>query len=107
MDVISDRDATTEPLDRDLRASRQSYEQRPGWVIPGLPTMAGALAATALGIVLTIVAGSSHNGALGGFGVVGVVGASLSFGGLFVVQPNESRVLILFGRYIGSVTEAG
>jgi regulator of protease activity HflC (stomatin/prohibitin superfamily) len=28
-------------------------------------------------------------------------------GGFFVVQPNESRVLILFGNYIGSVREAG
>lgn len=28
-------------------------------------------------------------------------------GGFFVVQPNESRVLILFGKYIGSVRESG
>lgn len=27
--------------------------------------------------------------------------------GFFVVQPNESRVLVLFGRYIGSVRESG
>jgi regulator of protease activity HflC (stomatin/prohibitin superfamily) len=27
--------------------------------------------------------------------------------GFIVVQPNESRVLILFGRYIGTVTDAG
>jgi regulator of protease activity HflC (stomatin/prohibitin superfamily) len=27
--------------------------------------------------------------------------------GLFVVQPNEARVLVLFGKYIGSVREAG
>jgi regulator of protease activity HflC (stomatin/prohibitin superfamily) len=28
-------------------------------------------------------------------------------GGVFVVQPNEARVLILFGRYNGSITKAG
>lgn len=28
-------------------------------------------------------------------------------GGFFIVQPNEARVLVLFGRYIGSVREAG
>ena len=28
-------------------------------------------------------------------------------GGFFVVQPNEARVLVLFGRYIGSVRDAG
>jgi len=27
--------------------------------------------------------------------------------GLFVVQPNEARVLVLFGKYIGSVRDAG
>lgn len=34
--------------------------------------------------------------------VVGLVGP-----GLFVVKPNEARVLVFFGRYIGSVREAG
>ena len=28
-------------------------------------------------------------------------------GGILVVQPNESRVLILFGRYAGTITQAG
>lgn len=28
-------------------------------------------------------------------------------GGFFVVQPNEARVLILFGNYVGSVRESG
>ncbi len=32
---------------------------------------------------------------------------SIMPGGFFVVQPNEARVLILFGRYIGSVRDAG
>ncbi|MBI2429013.1 MAG: SPFH domain-containing protein [Ignavibacteriales bacterium] len=31
----------------------------------------------------------------------------VSFGGFFVVQPNEARVLVLFGKYIGSVRESG
>lgn len=29
------------------------------------------------------------------------------FGGFFVVQPNEARVLVLFGKYVGSVRESG
>jgi hypothetical protein len=45
----------------------------------------------------------------------GMVGASIAllvlmgigFGGLFTVNPNEGRVLTLFGRYIGTVREAG
>jgi regulator of protease activity HflC (stomatin/prohibitin superfamily) len=31
----------------------------------------------------------------------------ISFGGFFIVQPNEARVLVLFGKYIGSVRESG
>jgi hypothetical protein len=31
----------------------------------------------------------------------------ISLGGFFVVQPNEARVLVFFGRYVGSVTDAG
>ncbi|HSQ76442.1 MAG TPA: SPFH domain-containing protein [Bacteroidota bacterium] len=33
--------------------------------------------------------------------------AALLLGGLYVVQPNEARVLVFFGRYIGSVRESG
>jgi regulator of protease activity HflC (stomatin/prohibitin superfamily) len=36
-----------------------------------------------------------------------VVVAVLLYPGFIVVQPNESRVLILFGRYIGTVLDAG
>ncbi len=31
----------------------------------------------------------------------------ISFGGFMIVQPNESKVLILFGRYTGTVRESG
>jgi regulator of protease activity HflC (stomatin/prohibitin superfamily) len=31
----------------------------------------------------------------------------ISIGGFFVVQPNESRVLVFFGRYVGSVRDSG
>jgi regulator of protease activity HflC (stomatin/prohibitin superfamily) len=107
MNVISDTDAASEAIDRGLALSRQAHEERPAWVIPGLPTMIGALAAMAVGIALTAVGGGNHQAGLEIIGVVVIVVAGFSFGGLFVVQPNQARVLILFGRYIGSVTEAG
>jgi membrane protease subunit (stomatin/prohibitin family) len=31
----------------------------------------------------------------------------LSFGGFMIIQPNDSRVLILFGKYLGTVRESG
>ena len=61
--------------------------------------------AMAAGIALTVFAGS--NGGLLVFGIVLITLAGIGYGGFIVVQPNQSRVLILFGRYIGSVTEAG
>ena len=105
MDVISDRDVAKETLAPAMLASGQAHEQRPARVIPGLPVMVGALAVMALAIVATIVAG--HNSALRVLGIIVIAVVGVSYSGLFVVQPNEARVLILFGRYIGSVTEAG
>jgi regulator of protease activity HflC (stomatin/prohibitin superfamily) len=32
---------------------------------------------------------------------------SLTFAGFFVVQPNEARVVVFFGRYVGTVRDAG
>jgi regulator of protease activity HflC (stomatin/prohibitin superfamily) len=40
-------------------------------------------------------------------GIILLVIFGLVVGGLVVVQPNEARVLILFGRYNGSLTHAG
>ena len=37
--------------------------------------------------------------------LIGVI--SINFAGLFTVNPNEGRVLTLFGRYVGTVREAG
>ena len=105
MDVISDRDVVNERPKSGLSSSDQTHEQRPAWVAPGLPTMVGALVAMAAGIGLAAAAGK--NGGLIAFAIIVIVIAGFSFGGFFVVQPNQARVLILFGRYIGSVTEAG
>jgi regulator of protease activity HflC (stomatin/prohibitin superfamily) len=85
--------------------SDQAHEQRPAWVAPGLPLLVAAIAAVGVGIALTSLAGNSAG--LRVVGIVVLVAAGIQFGGFFVVQPNQARVLILFGRYIGSATEAG
>jgi regulator of protease activity HflC (stomatin/prohibitin superfamily) len=104
--VISGRDIVNEPASEPgLAASEQTHEQRPAWVLPGLPTGVGSIAAVALGIALTSIAGGDTG--LMVVGIVLIVVGAVVFAGLFIVQPNEARVLILFGRYIGSVTEAG
>ncbi len=65
-----------------------------------------------LGVAQSVAA---HNGPAAGdltplwqVGVIGLgLGLLISLGGFFVVQPNEARVLVFFGRYAGSVADAG
>src|SRR3984885_3647640 len=102
MPVISDRNATSEALEPKLVASGQAHEQRAASVIPGLPVSiigwvvcGGAIGLIFVGNWATLT------------GIVLIVIFAPLLGGVFVVQPNEARVLILFGRYVGSVTEAG
>jgi regulator of protease activity HflC (stomatin/prohibitin superfamily) len=106
MHVISDREIANHATPPVLPDPRLAHEQRPAWTLPGLPALAGIVVAQAVGIGLT-VNGFGNNNGLGPIGIALIAIAGFLYGGLFVVQPNESRVLILFGRYIGSVTEAG
>jgi SPFH domain / Band 7 family len=102
MPVISDRNATSEALEPKLVAPGQAHEQRAASAIPGLPVSiigwvvcGGAIGLLFVGNWATLI------------GIVLIVIFAPLLGGVFVVQPNEARVLILFGRYVGSVTEAG
>jgi len=102
MDVISGEDTANEPLERMRVPSGQTHEQRAAWVLPGLPISIGAWLLVGLGFALVFDGKWAT--------VVGIVLLTIFaavLGGVFVVQPNESRVLTLFGRYVGSVTEAG
>jgi regulator of protease activity HflC (stomatin/prohibitin superfamily) len=66
-----------------------------------------------VGIVLTILAGwlvyagSKDNGVLAVFGVLTFIIAVFVFIGLFIVNPNEAKVMVLFGHYAGSVRKDG
>ena len=67
--------------------------------------------AVVLGLIAIVAAGIAIGGSGYAAGVRVVAGAVavaivLAAPGLVVVKPNESRVLILFGRYIGTLTEA-
>ena len=102
MYVISGEDTANEPLERLLLPSGQTHEQRAAWVLPGLPISIAAWLLVAVGFAL-VFAGKWATVV----GIVLLVIFASVLGGVFVVQPNESRVLTLFGRYVGSVTEAG
>jgi regulator of protease activity HflC (stomatin/prohibitin superfamily) len=92
---------TTEP--QPLGAIGGSFTQRPARALPGAPAAVVALAGVVGGGAL-IGAGS---GAPRTIGIVLVVLAALFALGLVVVQPNESKVLIVFGRYTGTILNSG
>ncbi|MGH2896237.1 MAG: SPFH domain-containing protein [Solirubrobacteraceae bacterium] len=85
---------------------RQPHSEQPASAVVGVPALIGAVVAIVVGIVL-IAAGSGNSAALAIVGIVVIVGVLLLSPGFVVVQPNESSVLILFGRYIGTLRESG
>jgi regulator of protease activity HflC (stomatin/prohibitin superfamily) len=93
------RQADSEPA-----IQRLVHEQRDAAAIAGASAAVADLAIVALGVALT-AAGSGS--ALRVVGVVVLLAGALAGAGFVVVQPNEARVLILFGSYAGTVTNAG
>ena len=87
--------------------SREPHHEGPARALTGLPALAAELVGTAVGIALISVGAGGSRSALTIMGVV-LVAAAVLFGlGFVVVQPNESCVVILFGRYIGTLREPG
>jgi regulator of protease activity HflC (stomatin/prohibitin superfamily) len=95
---------TTEPQPQNGISS--TLTQRPARALSGALAALLTLIAIAGGAAL-IAAGSSGTPALRTVGIVLVVLAALFAAGLTVVQPNESKVLIVFGRYTGTIVESG
>jgi regulator of protease activity HflC (stomatin/prohibitin superfamily) len=80
--------------------------QRPARAIPGGPAAVLALIGV-VGAGVLIAAGANGKSGLTIAGIVLVVLAAVTVAGLAVVQPNESKVLIVFGRYTGTVLSSG
>jgi regulator of protease activity HflC (stomatin/prohibitin superfamily) len=76
--------------------------------LPGIPMLLAPLAGTAAGAWFAIV-GGLH----GGSGLQLVAGLLFAFValfclfGLYMVEPNQSAVISLFGKYVGTVKENG
>ena len=84
---------------------REPHAEQPAGAVVGVPALIAAVAAVVVGGVI-IAVGSGSSAAVAA-GVVLIVVVALLAPGFVAVQPNESSVLILFGRYIGTVRESG
>jgi regulator of protease activity HflC (stomatin/prohibitin superfamily) len=106
MSAASDRSTPDRLLDQEAFSPRQSNEQRPARVYACPPVVAVAVAALGLAAV-AIALGAGQLGSGLRIAAGAVTGAVVLIApGFVVVAPNESRVLILFGRYVGTLNEA-
>ncbi|NLG08815.1 MAG: SPFH domain-containing protein [Deinococcales bacterium] len=72
-----------------------------------LALLAGSLALFILGVRPDVTGSGAANVALIVPGLVGMLAALLLLTGLYAVQPNDARVLTLFGTYVGSQRKSG
>jgi len=90
--------------DNNPRPARREHETlvASGWLM--LPV---ALAMLVAGLTATIYGASNGAPSLAILGIVLLVLFFISLAGFFTLQPNEARVLVLFGDYKGTVRKEG
>jgi regulator of protease activity HflC (stomatin/prohibitin superfamily) len=90
--------------DHSPRPARREHETlvASGWLM--LPV---ALVILAAGLAATIYGASNGAPSLAVVGIVLLVSFFISLNGFFTLQPNEARVLVLFGDYKGTVRKEG
>jgi regulator of protease activity HflC (stomatin/prohibitin superfamily) len=86
---------------------RQAHEQHRARGVRGATAVCAAILAFALAGGLIAVGSAGNVVALTVVGVVLALVMAFVCRGFVVVQPNESRVLILFGRYTGTLLDTG
>jgi regulator of protease activity HflC (stomatin/prohibitin superfamily) len=75
--------------------------------LPGIPMLLALLAAEIVGVYLLVDAIKEGNGVMVGLSITVLVLSTFLMAGLFVVNPNEAKVLQLFGDYAGTVAKPG
>lgn len=76
-------------------------------VLPGFPMLVLTLLGYAGAIWLFVDAARSDNGPMAFGAILVFTVASILSAGFFTVEPNGSKVLLLFGKYVGTVKEDG
>jgi regulator of protease activity HflC (stomatin/prohibitin superfamily) len=105
--VIADQKTTGNLPQNAPAPARRVHEQQRARAVAGATAVAALGLLGIVGLVLFVggLVGSSAAPAVAGGIVIVLVG--LLLGGFVVVQPNSSRVLVLFGRYIGTISDPG
>jgi hypothetical protein len=81
--------------------------ETPSRSVPGIPMLLFLIVALIACVAGFINAARAHEGLQAGLWFAGLFVAIIGLAGLVVVNPNEARVVTLFGRYTGSVRIAG
>ncbi len=81
--------------------------EKPTKVTPGYLMLTVGIGLFAAGIVIAILTSNLNNALLIWLSIILVLIGSLIFAGLFVVNPNDAKVTVLFGNYAGSVRKNG
>jgi regulator of protease activity HflC (stomatin/prohibitin superfamily) len=76
-------------------------------VFPGYPMLALGLIVSGLSVWIMIMAAGSQSVGQIVLSIIGYFIAILIFVGLIIVNPNEAKVLVLFGKYSGTIQENG
>jgi regulator of protease activity HflC (stomatin/prohibitin superfamily) len=101
----------TDPTTTSATMQSNSPPERERPTRPGAPMLVLAVGLVVLSIVCIIVgaalADRGENGAIAAVSLPGGIGATLAFVGLFTLQPNQAKVLTLFGDYKGTVRSPG
>src|SRR5436190_8685601 len=83
------------------------FREREAASLPGIPMLL-LLAAVVLLSVVGIIGAARAGWGLPGWGsLIALIAAIVSYRGLFVVNPNDAKVVVLFGSYQGTAKRAG
>lgn len=84
-----------------------SIKERVKTPAPGLLSLIVFLGGLVICIILFIAGVANQNGPLIGVAVITGIILLFMLSGIFIVNPNEAKVLVLFGKYAGTVREPG
>jgi regulator of protease activity HflC (stomatin/prohibitin superfamily) len=83
------------------------FREREARTLPGVPMLLFLIVVSVLSLVATIVFGRAGETGMAWTSAIVLTVSALCYPGLFVVNPNEAKVLVLFGNYAGSARRPG